>query len=420
VSEPAIEPAIVTIVGRIRERFDEHVEELVATYRKEIVDYAASSERFIKNEVASTTARNLELVLDNLEHGSSTSAEQLTESGRWTTRRVHQGISLPSVQHACRLFGEHIYEAVLEAASVDVPEEREAVLASAAAIMRHVHQMVGSVTLAYLDELEDLRGDREIVRRDLLEAVLAGRASSPATIRDARIVGVELRAENVLVVARSPVSDDDASDGPERPRTLRRAAKILREHLRFETSTAWVGLREGEVVCLCPVERPTEMQAVKEAADGAAAMLDQFGMSVGISSWHAAAKDVPAAYAEAREAAGIAIRTGVRTRAVAFDDVLVDHVLRSSEHAARIISAAIKPLREYDAKRNAELVNTLRAYIAAGFNVAGAARAMTVHNNTIVYRLGRVHELTGRDPRKPEDIIFLALSLRLDVEDGSS
>ena len=45
----------------------------------------------------------------------------------------------------------------------------------------------------------------------------------------------------------------------------------------------------------------------------------------------------------------------------------------------------------------------------------GAARVMTVHTNTIVYRLNRIKELTGRDPRKPDDIIFLALSLRLAV-----
>jgi DNA-binding PucR family transcriptional regulator len=96
--------------------------------------------------------------------------------------------------------------------------------------------------------------------------------------------------------------------------------------------------------------------------------------------------------------------------------VLVDHVLRSSDNAGRLIAAALGPLREYDARRNAGLVDTLRAYIEGNFSIARAARAMHLHSNTVIYRLERVRELTGRDPRDPRDVVFLALSLRLDQE----
>ena len=41
---------------------------------------------------------------------------------------------------------------------------------------------------------------------------------------------------------------------------------------------------------------------------------------------------------------------------------------------------------------------------------------MHIHNNTLLYRLDRVRKLTGRDPRNPRDVVFLALSLRLDEE----
>jgi DNA-binding PucR family transcriptional regulator len=109
------------------------------------------------------------------------------------------------------------------------------------------------------------------------------------------------------------------------------------------------------------------------------------------------------------------MRTGVRNRAVVYDDVLVDHLLRANENAGRVISAALDPLRDYDAQRNASLVDTLRAYVDANFSITGAARAMHVHNNTILYRLDRIRRLTGRDPRAPRDIVFLALSLRLDT-----
>jgi len=101
---------------------------------------------------------------------------------------------------------------------------------------------------------------------------------------------------------------------------------------------------------------------------------------------------------------------------VAFDDVLIDHVLRSSEHAERIIGDALGPLRDYDDRRNASLVETLRAYVDNNFNVTRTARALSVHTNSVIYRLDRIRLLTGRDPRKADDLLFLALSLRLDAE----
>jgi DNA-binding PucR family transcriptional regulator len=36
-----------------------------------------------------------------------------------------------------------------------------------------------------------------------------------------------------------------------------------------------------------------------------------------------------------------------------------------------------------------------------------------VHANTVVYRLRRVRELTGRDPHDPDDLLLLSLGLKL-------
>jgi sugar diacid utilization regulator len=238
-------------------------------------------------------------------------------------------------------------------------------------------------------------------------------------VRDARILGIDLLPQNVVIVVRAPVGDDD-SDGAEeqRPRTLRRAAKILRESVlrHVEAGRALVGARQGEVVCLCPAPTSEDAERAVQAAHGAASELDQLGMSVGVGHWRKQAAEVPAAYSEAREAAVFAMRTGVRDSAVVYDDVLVDHLLRANENAGRVVASALGPLREYDELRNASLVETLRAYVEANFSITGASRAMHVHNNTILYRLDRIRRLTGRDPRTPRDIVFLALSLRLDAQ----
>ena len=58
-------------------------------------------------------------------------------------------------------------------------------------------------------------------------------------------------------------------------------------------------------------------------------------------------------------------------------------------------------------------------YLASGADdtarrmVPAGAQRLTVHPNTVHYRLGRVATLTGRDPRRFDDLAELLTALRL-------
>ena len=41
---------------------------------------------------------------------------------------------------------------------------------------------------------------------------------------------------------------------------------------------------------------------------------------------------------------------------------------------------------------------TLQVFVEADLNVAATAKALSLHPNSLRYRLGRITELTGRDP----------------------
>jgi DNA-binding PucR family transcriptional regulator len=166
------------------------------------------------------------------------------------------------------------------------------------------------------------------------------------------------------------------------------------------------------VVALYPVSDPAELDAIRREC---AALTGSIAtdVSVGMSGWHPGRPAIAIAYAEAREAVEIAAGTGIRGRAVVLDDVLVDHMLRASPHARRILEETLRPLVEYDRTRRAELVQTLRAYLSSGTNLTRSARLLTVHPNTVVYRLRRIRELSGRDPHAMEDLQILFLALKL-------
>jgi DNA-binding PucR family transcriptional regulator len=119
------------------------------------------------------------------------------------------------------------------------------------------------------------------------------------------------------------------------------------------------------------------------------------------------------AYAEAKEAAHIAAAGGVTGRAVSLDEVLIDHIARSTPHVGRILDETLHPLIEYDLRHRTALVETVRTYVETGFNLRRSAEVLHVHPNTVMYRLRRVRELSGRDPHDPDDLLMLFLAMKL-------
>ncbi|WP_329024095.1 CdaR family transcriptional regulator [Streptomyces sp. NBC_00690] len=62
---------------------------------------------------------------------------------------------------------------------------------------------------------------------------------------------------------------------------------------------------------------------------------------------------------------------------------------------------------------SAELRHTLWVYFAQDRSITDAALALNVHRNTLAYRLGRIEDLTSRDPRSFQDAVVLQVALHL-------
>ncbi len=54
-----------------------------------------------------------------------------------------------------------------------------------------------------------------------------------------------------------------------------------------------------------------------------------------------------------------------------------------------------------------ELVDTLRAFIAHNMSTSDTSAELHIHRNTLLYRLNRIHSLTGFDPRQLLELITL-------------
>jgi hypothetical protein len=71
------------------------------------------------------------------------------------------------------------------------------------------------------------------------------------------------------------------------------------------------------------------------------------------------------------------------------------------------------PLVAYDERHRAELLPTLREFLACSGSWNACAASMYVHVNTVRYRIRRIEELTGRDLSRLDDQVDFFLALRI-------
>src|SRR4051812_25486098 len=208
VSTIEVQPVRV-LADRISVRREDLAREMVERYREEIVDYRLADEDFVFGDVYDVSLDNLEGLLERLGRDEPPDEERLERTRRGAARRIQQGISLEAFLHATRLWGQTIWETVLGIAAPAVPAEREAALHIAGDVMRHVDLMSTTVAAAYLAEAEGVSRDRELVRRDLLDGLIAGTADPERLRRLARRLRVQLREDYVVILARGADTGDD-------------------------------------------------------------------------------------------------------------------------------------------------------------------------------------------------------------------
>ncbi|TCP55331.1 CdaR family transcriptional regulator [Tamaricihabitans halophyticus] len=402
----AVRETILRTIETVEDRLEPIGDHLVHSYQSDIVDYRALDEQALRGDVRQTAQRNVQELLAALRDEAAptdTSLEALRRSAR---RRVHQGISLQALLHAYRLWGQVVWQEILGVSDPEVAAEREAALIIAGRVMAYVDQVSVAVAQTYLDEVTGVLGDREAMRRDLLEALISGRPISERMRQRASASNLDVGGAHAVVLARL------LEPGGSERAVLRAAVTEARKRLRPDNASILVGIREDEVVIICPATDASGYTTLVQQAGEWAAQLSDF--AVGVGRVHSAMDGIAQGYAEAEQAVRLGAARGAHAKAITFSDVLLDQLLSSSSHLGALHDETMRPLHEYDRERDSQLVRTLRAYYEHGFSLAKSAAELSVNPNTIVYRLRRIQQLTGHDPNDPDELLLLVLGLKSD------
>jgi PucR family transcriptional regulator, purine catabolism regulatory protein len=135
-------------------------------------------------------------------------------------------------------------------------------------------------------------------------------------------------------------------------------------------------------------------------------------LPVGLSDPLGDISRVPDAYREAQWALKGAIDTGKSLAGYAEDSALSPFMPRSLSEASRAIEHVLGPVLDYDATHGSSLVASLEAWLTHDRSWQKAAGELHVHRQTLVYRMRRVEELTGRRIDSSKDLAELWLALQ--------
>jgi PucR family transcriptional regulator, purine catabolism regulatory protein len=276
--------------------------------------------------------------------------------------------------------------------------EGTVVAVTAAPLLEHedllLTQGLAGVTL----ELARTRSVREAHRArldELLEDAAGGRATAATTERALRRLGVELQGPfRVLAVGR-PVGVRDAH-----------VCQVVEDAL-VPVGHPLVGRLEGNVYAVVPAD--------SDAADRIVAAATSRGwqpVRVGRSREKRDLDALAAALREAHVALGLDRPKAVRD----VDELGLRGLLagmRDDLGTTDFVQLVLGPVLEHDRGERTPLLDTLRAYLAHGCRPGPAAEQLCVHRHTLTYRLDRIRDLTGRDPRAGDHLLEFGLALEL-------
>ncbi|WBB62203.1 PucR family transcriptional regulator ligand-binding domain-containing protein [Streptomyces sp. WMMC500] len=156
------------------------------------------------------------------------------------------------------------------------------------------------------------------------------------------------------------------------------------------------------------------LAAVREPL--ARGLADDGRLTLGVSAAVHTPEGLRGALEEARHARRVAAARPGRVCAAGHEE-LASHVLLLPfvpDDVRRAFTARLlDPLRAYDHRHRAGLVETLEAFLDCDGSWTRCAARLHLHVNTLRYRVGRIEQLTGRDLARLEDKLDFFLALRM-------
>lgn len=305
-------------------------------------------------------------------------------------------------------------------------EEREAVAAEELDLLTVQHAAT-VYALAFMHE----RTTAELASRfkhDLLEGLLMGHVGSEQEARErALLVGCEPGRSYRLLLLRpeglATTTGEASEDGPAALAMRRRILDAIVELVGRHAKQAVAVARLNEAVVLAPDAEQGERVLPGSPRDLARLLprlvhhrFPSVALTIGMSAACAEPSDLPRAYVQTRRAVEIGYRFGRRGKLIAYDELGIYRLLfrvPDPDDLRAFAGETLGALVAYDRKHRSDFVQTLAVYLRRHGSPQQAARDLSVHVNTVSYRLQRIEAITGLRLEDPDDRLVAQIALKI-------
>lgn len=365
---PGWEP-IARICRRVSDDADRLTEHIVRCFEDEIPAYRAPS-AVPRADALGSVRRQIEEIFFSLAEHRGPTAEELRIRRELGHRRAAQGLPVDALLQAYHVGYRELWLELVSQASRD-PDAQELLLTAATTFWGWMYVVTQAVAEAYEETSRAREALAAGIRQRFLELLVSGDLDSEVLAELARSLGFSAEGTYRAVGVRP-----HALDGSEVGRLQRELGRAGGVHQCLA--------RGQELLVLSQEDSVTEVEAavrrvVREAA-------------VGIGVARPGLAGARQSIVDAERALALAVRRGGSVRFE--EDWLPAMVLRSQEQLHKPLEVGLEV-----ARRQPHLAETVRAFAHSGFSVSETARRLSLHPNSVTYRLDRWRQLTGWNPR---------------------
>lgn len=172
---------------------------------------------------------------------------------------------------------------------------------------------------------------------------------------------------------------------------------------------------ENTIVFLISKDRYQEFTEYER--DRLTDFLESNHLKAGISNFFNALEEAPLFYRQALEALKLAEHMNAQTCIYYYKDYYFYHMFRLLEKESTEIRYLIHPglmqLYLYDQEKGTAFIETLREYLVCPGQPSVIAKKLHIHKNTLLYRMGKIKEITNCEFITGEDFMNFNLSFKI-------
>ncbi|MGP3926778.1 PucR family transcriptional regulator [Streptomyces sp. 8N616] len=368
---PSADARMTDLLDRLLGSVDSLTDDLTAEILNGEHSYAEST--LLSHEQLRTAVHdNLCTLLMALKNGGvPTNMDAPRAAGRL---KAEQGIPLAALLHAFRLAGRFIWDRLL-AMALD-QDSASWLLHRASDVWLIIDECSSAAAEAYRTAVEEQARRDASARSVMLTTLLDGTAGNSSDAWEImRVLRLDRKGPFLVVCAEI---NDGADPLPAVEGQLR----------AVDIDAEWIH-RAGSLLGLLALPNEHMAVAVEERLDGIALS------RVGISRSFTSPIDAPNARREAQLAAQC-LPPGAPGTHIYGSSPIALLAATSPDAASEVAHTVFGPLLTLPAAELAVLLDTLDIWFTAGGSTARAAEHLHCHRNTVLYRLNRITELTGR------------------------